>query len=120
MLTARQLPNTLAAANTAEAGLNSEAANLMKSLMAQSGNGTQLTIASAVWTNKTSVLKPYSDSMLKLLQASSALHGAAAVVATCSPACVCLNAQPLSGTVIYVTSITIHAVQQCSIVMQDR
>ncbi|KAF6262230.1 Serpin domain-containing protein [Scenedesmus sp. NREL 46B-D3] len=69
VLTARQLPNTLAAANTAEAGLNSEAANLMKNLMAQSGNGTQLTIASAVWTNKTSVLKPYSDSMLKLLQA---------------------------------------------------
>jgi hypothetical protein len=70
VLTQKQLPNTLPAANTAEAGLNSETSMLMQNLMAQSGNGTQLTIANAVWTNKTSVLKPYSDSMLKLFQAS--------------------------------------------------
>lgn len=75
MLTQKQLPNTLAAANTAETALNSEASALMKALAAQSNsNGTQLTIANAVWTNKTDVLKPYSDSMLKLFQASSMLH----------------------------------------------
>jgi hypothetical protein len=69
VLTQKQLPNTLPAANTAEAGLNNETSTLMRNLMAQSGgNGTQLTIANAVWTNKTSVLKPYSDSMLKLFQ----------------------------------------------------
>lgn len=70
VLTQKQLPNTLAAANTAETALNSEASALMKALAAQSNsNGTQLTIANAVWTNKTDVLKPYSDSMLKLFQA---------------------------------------------------
>jgi hypothetical protein len=75
VLTQKQLPNTLAAANTAESGLNSETSTLMRNLMAQSGgNRTQLTIANAVWTNKTSVLKPYSDSMLKLFQASRNLH----------------------------------------------
>jgi hypothetical protein len=72
VLTQKQLPNTLAAANTAEAALNSQVSGLMRNLTAQSGgNGTQLTIANAVWTNRTSVLKPYSDSMLKLFQASS-------------------------------------------------
>eukprot|EP00882_Tetradesmus_deserticola_P011559 GHRQ01012227.1.p1 GENE.GHRQ01012227.1~~GHRQ01012227.1.p1 ORF type:complete len:361 (+),score=132.21 GHRQ01012227.1:466-1548(+) len=70
VLTQRQLPNALAAAKTAEASLNSEAAGLIKNLMALSGsNGTQLTVANAVWTNKTSVLKPYSNSMMKLFQA---------------------------------------------------
>jgi serine protease inhibitor len=84
VLTQKQLPNTLAAANAAEAGLNSETSTLMRNLMAQSGgNGTQLTIANAVWTNKTSVLKPYSDSMMKLFQASKDMHQVAAAHATC-------------------------------------
>jgi hypothetical protein len=82
VLTRKQLPNTLAAADTAEAALNSETAALMKNLTAQSGsNGTQLTIANAVWTNKTDVLKPYSDSMMKLFQVGIFLLAAAAIVA---------------------------------------
>lgn len=66
----QQLPSGLANATTAEAAVNSQASSLMRGLLAQSGgNGTQLVVANALWTNQTAVKPQYAKSMLTLFQA---------------------------------------------------
>lgn len=68
-LTLKQLPTSLASLTPAEATLNTATSGLVQSLLSQStGNGTQLIIANAVWTNKTTLSKQYQDSMMKLFQ----------------------------------------------------
>jgi len=52
-----------------ETAFNADTSKLQQSLTRPQGNGTEVLIANAVWTNKTPVKKPYADSMLSLYQA---------------------------------------------------
>lgn len=64
------LPSSMKALTPAENSLNTQTATLMRSLQSQSsGKGTELLIANAVWTNRTTLTKAYQDSMMKLFQA---------------------------------------------------
>ena len=51
-----------------ETTFNADTSKLQQSLTRPQGNGTEVLIANAVWTNKTPVKKPYADSMLSLYQ----------------------------------------------------
>lgn len=72
LLTQRQLPSTLPNVTTAEAALNSQTSSLQKGLLGQSSsNGTQILIANALWTNKTTLRQQYTKNMMTLFQVSS-------------------------------------------------